>query len=66
MTRKDFELIARTLKGRKPTYPLIGEFERWNRDAVTFADALEQHSGNSSFDKARFLKACGVVVQSDA
>ena len=58
MTRKDFELIARTVKA----FPLVGK----DRLALQFADALEKHSGNANFDRYRFLKACGVAVQSDA
>jgi hypothetical protein len=57
MTRKDFELIAKTVKA----FPLIGK----DRLALQFANALEKHSGNANFDKARFLKACGVAVKSD-
>lgn len=59
MTRKDFELIAKTIKTQHGA--------PWHEGtAKAFADALEKHSGNSSFDKARFLKACGVAVQPDA
>ena len=52
MTRKDFELIARTIKTLGP--------EVRELTAKEFADALEKHSGNANFDKERFLKACGV------
>lgn len=57
MTRKDFELIARTIKGLDPgvRYAL----------GHVFADALEKHGGNANFDRYKFLHACGVAVQSD-
>lgn len=54
MTRKDFELIARTIKKMAFSF----DQQRTNV-ANTFATALQAHSGNANFDKARFLKACG-------
>lgn len=60
MNRKDFEMVARTLKARCPSHPMIGEKERWLQDVRHFADALEKHTGNANFDRARFEKACGV------
>lgn len=58
MTRKDFELLARTIKGLPDDAALTNaqmKFISWR-----FAEALREHSGNSSFDGDRFLKACGV------
>lgn len=50
MTRKDFELVVRTIKGLDPSVrAAIG---------LVFADALA--GTNAGFDRARFLKACGV------
>lgn len=57
MTRKDFELIARTIKR------LAGDRNGGQSKetvAEVFADALRVHSGNANFDRAKFLKACGV------
>ena len=50
MSRKDFELIATTIKSLP------------NRDqnAVAFADALR--STNPLFDRDRFLRACGAAT----
>lgn len=53
MTRKDFELIARTIKNKTETAVARNHF------AKVFADALQEHTGNANFDRARFLKACG-------
>jgi hypothetical protein len=53
MTRKDFELVARTIKKLNFTQAhklFIAE---------SFADALT--GTNAGFDRARFLKACGVA-----
>ena len=58
MTRKDFELIARTIKGL-PTRDVEPEDTR-TTVARMFVKALVAHSGNANFDSARFLKACGV------
>lgn len=52
MTRKDFELIARAIKET--------HMRQWNNVPYAFADALEKHAGNANFDRAKFLKACGV------
>lgn len=57
MTRKDFELIARTIKR------LAGERNGGQSKetvAEAFADALT--GTNAGFDRARFLKACGVAT----
>ncbi len=62
MTRKDFELIAATLKpaiqvhvGEYPTDITGSALRELARD---FADALTRT--NPLFDRARFLRACGV------
>jgi len=49
MTRKDFELIARTIR----ELPLSAVSRR--KVAVAFADELR--STNSNFDRDRFIKA---------
>ena len=56
MTRKDFELIASTIRNM----PSHAASLRTAREscARAFADALG--ATNPRFDKARFLKACGV------
>lgn len=54
MTRKDYELIADTIR----TIPLIGMAEQW-RVAVAFADALQET--NDRFDRKRFLRACSPI-----
>jgi hypothetical protein len=51
MSKKDFELIAATIRG------LRDEFVR-GYVARAFVDRLR--ASNPAFDKARFLKACGV------
>jgi len=62
MTRKDFELIAGTIKRARFTpnvHPFqgIGDLDH-ERIAREFAQSLK-HT-NPNFDSARFLKACGV------
>ncbi len=52
MTRKDFQLIADTIKASD-----LGPTDRLSL-ARDFADALR--STNPQFDRARFLAACGV------
>lgn len=60
MTRKDFELIARTIKAlTEGENDQLGQVQK-RFTAWRFAEALREHSGNSSFDGERFLKACGV------
>lgn len=57
MTRKDFEMIARQIK-YLPHHSSVTDDQR-DEIARNIANALEVHSGNANFDKARFLKACG-------
>lgn len=52
MNRRDFELVARTVKA----FPLIGK----ERLAIMFADAIQSSDGCSGFDRAKFLKGCGL------
>lgn len=59
VTRRDFELIAATIKagryaGMTPLRAAIA-----NDEATRFAAALA--TTNPAFDRARFLKACGYV-----
>lgn len=55
MTRKDFELIAKVLKGSENR--IIDDLALEGL-AETFADYLTDT--NPNFDRARFLTACGV------
>ena len=52
MTRKDFELTAQVVAGSA-----LGREER-RHIANSFADRFEQI--NPRFDRAKFLKACGI------
>ena len=56
MTKKDFELIARTLADWPRT---DDEHESWEHGCRHFADALA--TTNPRFDRAKFLQACGVA-----
>ena len=59
MTRRHYEWLAATLAGVQPgTGADIAEQAQWLDTCDAFADALE--SSNPRFDRARFLKACGV------
>lgn len=51
MTREDFEFIARVLKAN---------LDLANGAAIARRFARELEAANPNFDKARFLKACGV------
>jgi len=60
MSRKDFELLARTIKDSRH---VVGQVDNEQIAAVDYvakrlADSLKGHS--ATFDKARFLKACEV------
>jgi hypothetical protein len=54
MTKQDFELIARILRTHRDDFGR----KRLERVAQDFADDLQ--GTNPQFDRARFLKACGV------
>lgn len=64
MTKKDYELVASELfteltniggKAMQYNYGRADEFR-----AVVYRLAVAFEANNSKFDKARFLKACGV------
>jgi hypothetical protein len=52
MSRKDFELIAATIRSLRDDFV---------RAYVARAFAGQLRTTNPDFDKARFLKACGVA-----
>lgn len=63
MTRRDYVLIAETLAGCKPVSSsspamLTLATLTWQQGCYAFANRLA--SENPRFDRARFLKACGV------
>ncbi len=59
MTRRDFELIARTVRALRDMPAIRGG----DADLVasTFADVLKEM--HPRFDRARFLEACGVRLR---
>lgn len=58
MSRKDFELLARVIKDARSSADSGPEIGQTDHIAERIATALVGHS--STFDKERFLKACGV------
>lgn len=63
MTRKDYELIAETLRTAKPLSDASGEVHAfWGRTCDMFAITLSET--NPRFDRMRFLKACGTETRS--
>lgn len=56
MTKKDYELIARTITGWYNVYSI--EYYQLEGIASHFADRLEIN--NDKFDRNKFLTACGV------
>lgn len=58
MTRKDFVLIAATLKACNSEELNNAQHTQWVCTVHRFADALA--TTNANFDRARFLKACGI------
>lgn len=63
MTKKDYELIAGTLK---PMQFTILDGNRWDGEPSDyenvcndFANALQKH--NPKFDRKKFLTACGIT-----
>jgi hypothetical protein len=54
MTRKDFELIARVIKNSDEVA------DDMTREAIASIFTAELVATNPNFDRARFLKACGV------
>ncbi len=57
MTKKHFEALAAALSERRPV-PLAHDRDQWEVDVLGVADVCAQF--NPHFDRARFLKACGV------
>jgi hypothetical protein len=53
VSRKDFELIARTLRSWRDS---LGDRKAWSL-ANDFADELAR--ANPEFDRVRFMRACG-------
>lgn len=67
MTRKDYEVIAKAIKG---SLILSGKMEwqdhyvkQYRMTAERIADALERD--NERFDKTRFMSACGIYPVSN-
>ena len=59
MTRKHFEALAAALKITGPAgYLTSGEGHQWRADVEQVADVCARF--NPTFDRARFLAACGV------
>lgn len=62
MTRKDFELIAATLRQERPDRDgskwADGARDSWSTTVLHFASTLA--TTNHAFDRARFIKACGL------
>jgi hypothetical protein len=61
MTRKDYELIARVLREKRPETRGLGLLDQqmWHGIVTAMADALP--ATNPDFDRSRFLRACGVL-----
>lgn len=60
MTKRDFELIADVILGehKRHKYADVAVLDAVDNVAIEFADRLRRT--NPAFDRARFLKACGV------
>lgn len=61
MTRKDYELLARTIRAERETAEAMHEpvgFAALTCFAYKLADALEHD--NPSFQRATFYAACGI------
>ena len=58
MTRKDYVLIANEIKlALEEAEDNLGKINLVKQIAVSFADTLKRT--NSSFDRSRFMQACG-------
>lgn len=57
MTRKDYVMLAAVMLDQKPTAETV-KYQAWENCCQAIAEALKDD--NQCFDKARFLKACGV------
>jgi hypothetical protein len=65
MTRKDYQLIANVLKAHTPSRGVQAEaqtmLERaWTLRNIALTFAHELASENPRFDRAKFLRACGL------
>lgn len=67
MTRKDYVAIAGVLKSEQPctldeytsaSAQTRGSYDEWGTICIAMASMLARD--NARFDRARFLKACGV------
>ena len=58
MRKKDYELIANTLRYTRPVGDVL--VDHWQYTCLSFADELQ--SDNPRFDRNKFLKACGVIT----
>ena len=58
MSRKDFQLIADTLKSVRPDPEYQFHYAMWQETCHAFAHSLRQT--NPLFDRTRFLTACGL------
>jgi hypothetical protein len=59
MTKKDYELVARVLRMQQPHESLKPQMVQWLGDVDALADEFEVT--NTRFDRALFLRACGVI-----
>lgn len=59
MTRKDYTLIAETLRARQPNEAWLNKYQMWSYIVNELAEALE--ANNSNFDRAVFLSKAGVA-----
>lgn len=57
MTRKDYELIAKSIRVDRETLDKVGQKAA---DVITLGLADQLLSMNHRFDRLRFLEACGV------
>jgi hypothetical protein len=58
MTRKDYVLLAEALASVRPSVHDTRQSDVHMRDCRAVAEALARE--NERFDRARFLKACGI------
>jgi hypothetical protein len=57
MTRKDYELIARSIRVDRE---LLGDMGKAGADTIAVGLSYQLAAMNPRFDRARFLEACGV------
>lgn len=60
MRRQDWKLVAHTLATVRPARSLLSEWAHWRLTVERLATAFE--SDNPEFDRARFLRDCGLQV----